>query len=205
MPRPRPPPARRAVHRGRQQRRLHRRRDRRSAYGLSDLYAAGDDGQRDDGGAVRARALLRQLTSPAYQSCYGTATPVTNVDGRRRPGHRRGLGRGGARHRGPASGSRPTPSIDVYEGPNTRQRASSTPTGRSSTTTPRKVISTSWGLCEPEEGRRPAAHGEHALRAGRHAGPVRLRRRRRPRRQRTASSGATPTALPSTIPPASPT
>lgn len=130
-----------------------------SAYGLSDLYAAGDGGA---GTTVALFELEPYYASDivAYQSCYGTAAPVTNIaiDG----------GAGTTVSDGEAAldiedviGLAPGASILVYEGRNTSTGAMDT--YRAIITQNRaKVISTSWGLCEPQEGS-AAAGAENTL------------------------------------------
>ena len=120
-----------------------------AAYGLSDLYAAGDGGS----GTTIALFELEPYSASdiaAYQACYGTRTQITNVtvDG----------GPGGGAGQGEAAldiedliGLVPNASLLVYEGRNTG--ASALDTYKTIVTQNRaKVISTSWGLCEPQEG-----------------------------------------------------
>jgi hypothetical protein len=128
------------------------------AYGLSDLYAAGDGGS---GTTVALYELEPYSASDVatYQSCYGTATPVTNVavDG----GAGTGAGSGeAALDIEDLIGLVPNTSILVYEGPNLNNGPIDT--YRAIITQNRaKVISTSWGLCEPQEG--SAAATENTL------------------------------------------
>jgi hypothetical protein len=118
------------------------------AYGLSDLYAAGDGGS---GTTVALYELEPYSASDVatYQSCYQTATPVTNVavDG----GAGTGSGSGeAALDIEDLIGLAPNASILVYEGPNSSNGPIDT--YRAIVTQNRaKVISTSWGLCEPQE------------------------------------------------------
>ena len=119
------------------------------AYGLSDLYAAGD------GGAGTTIALFElepysYFDVAAYQSCYGTSTPITNVTVDGGPGS--GSGRGeAALDIEDLIGLAPKSWLVVYEGKNTGGGAYDT--YRTIITQNRaKVISTSWGLCEPQEG-----------------------------------------------------
>ncbi len=124
-----------------------------SAYGLDDLYAAGD------GGAGTTVALFELEPYSArdiagYQSCYGTAAPITNVNVD-----------GGASYTSDSTcpgcestldiedliGLVPQASILVYQGPNSGSGAYDTYRAIISQNKA-KVISTSWGLCEPQEG-----------------------------------------------------
>jgi hypothetical protein len=120
-----------------------------SAYGLSDLYAAGDGGS----GTTVALFELEPYSASdiaGYQACYGTSTPVTNVTVDGGPGTGAGSGEA-ALDIEDVIGLVPNASIFVYEGKNTG--ASALDTYRTIVTQNRaKVISTSWGLCEPQEG-----------------------------------------------------
>lgn len=119
------------------------------AYGLSDLYAAGDGGS---GTTVAVFELEPYSASDiaAYQACYGTATPVTNITIDGGPGTGAGQGEA-ALDIEDLIGLAPNTSILVYSGRNSG--AGAIDTYRAIVTQNRaKVISTSWGLCEPQEG-----------------------------------------------------
>ena len=120
-----------------------------SAYRFSSLYGAGDEGA---GVTVAIYELEPNLKSDiaAYQACYGTSTTVayTEVDG----GAGTGAGEGeAALDIEDVLGLAPKASIDVYEGPNSGTGDYDTYSAIISADTA-KVISTSWGLCEPEAG-----------------------------------------------------
>jgi pro-kumamolisin-like protein/putative Ig domain-containing protein len=130
-----------------------------SAYGLSDLYAAGDGGS----GTTVAVFELEPYSATdiaGYQSCYQTATPVTNVTVDGGPGSGAGSGEA-ALDIEDVIGLAPNTSILVYSGKNSG--AGAIDTYRAIITQNRaKVISTSWGLCEPQEGA-SAASTENTL------------------------------------------
>jgi hypothetical protein len=130
-----------------------------SAYGFSDLYTAGDAGA----GTTIAVFELEPYSATdtqAYQTCYGTATTVTNVpvDG----GSGTGSGSGeAALDVEDLIGLAPGAAIKVYEGPNTA--AGSLQTYNTIVTqSGAQVVSTSWGLCETAEGS-SAAQAENTL------------------------------------------
>jgi subtilase family serine protease len=130
-----------------------------SAYRFSSLYGAGDQGA---GQAVAIYELESNSTSDiaAYQSCYGTSAPVTysKVDS----GSGTGAGTGeAALDIEDVIGLAPKSSLIVYQGPNTNAGAYDTFNAIINQDTA-KVISTSWGLCEPQEGSSAAA-AESAL------------------------------------------
>jgi hypothetical protein len=120
-----------------------------AAYGLSDLYAAGDGGS----GTTIALFELEPYSASdiaGYQACYGTRTQISNVTVDGGPGSGAGQGEA-ALDIEDLIGLAPNASILVYEGKNTG--ASALDTYRTIITQNRaKVISTSWGLCEPQEG-----------------------------------------------------
>jgi Pro-kumamolisin, activation domain/Putative Ig domain len=119
------------------------------AYGLSDLYAAGDGGS----GTTVALFELEPYSASdvaTYQSCYGTAASVTNLPVSGGPGSGSGSGEA-ALDIEDVIGLAPNASILVYEGKNTGTGALQT--YQAIVTQNRaKVVSTSWGLCEPQEG-----------------------------------------------------
>jgi subtilase family serine protease len=129
------------------------------AYGFDDLYSSGDQGA---GTTVALYELEPYLASDiaAYQSCMGTDVPITNtsVDG----GTGTGAGEGeAALDVEDVLGLAPGASIDVYTGPNTASGAFDTYSRIIGDDTS-KVISTSWGLCESQEGS-AAAQSESTL------------------------------------------
>ena len=112
-----------------------------------------------DGGLehVHARALRADQRQPysatdiaSYQSCYGTNTSLTNINVDGGPGS--GVGSGeAALDIENLIGLAPQASILVYEGKNTGSGAYDT--YRTVVSQNRaQVVSTSWGLCEPQEG-----------------------------------------------------
>jgi subtilase family serine protease len=128
-------------------------------YGFDGLYSAGDQGA---GTSVAIYELEPFLASDisTYQSCMGTDVPVTNtaVDG----GAGRGAGQGeAALDIEDVLGLAPGASIHVYSGPNSAAGAFDTYSRIVSDDTS-KVISTSWGLCEAQEGS-AAAQSENTL------------------------------------------
>jgi subtilase family serine protease len=128
-------------------------------YGFNSLYSAGAQGA---GTSVAIYELEPFLSSDiaSYQSCMGTSVPVTNtaVDG----GAGTGAGQGeAALDVEDVLGLAPGASIHVYSGPNSAAGAFDTYARIVSDDTS-KVISTSWGLCEPEEGS-AAAQSESTL------------------------------------------
>jgi hypothetical protein len=120
-----------------------------SAYGLSDLYAAGNGG---NGSTVALFELEPYSASDVatYQSCYGTGAAVSNVLVSGGPGSGSGSGEA-ALDIEDVIGLVPDASILVYEGKNTGTGALQT--YQAIVTDDRaKVVSTSWGLCETDEG-----------------------------------------------------
>ena len=130
-----------------------------SAYGFSGLYGEGDEGA---GQTVALFELEPNLTSDiaAYQSCYGTGALVSYqpVDG----GAGVGAGSGeAAMDIEDIIGLAPKAHIIVYQSPNSASGAFDT-YSTMITDDNASVISTSWGLCEPELGSR-AAEAENTL------------------------------------------
>lgn len=116
-----------------------------SAYGFAPLYALGDLGQ-----GVTVALVELEPNSPSdiatYQSCYGTNTTVNyiSVDG----GAGSGPGSGeAALDIEDVIGLAPEATIDVYQAPSSDQYYAFSSIINSDTA---QVISTSWGLCEPE-------------------------------------------------------
>jgi len=125
-----------------------------SAYGLSGLYGAGDQGQ----GVTIAEYELESYDPQdvaAYQACYGTHAQITNipVDGGVPPGAGSGEA---ALDLENAIGLAPRASYLVYEGPNAAQSVpGSGPYDIFSAIVNQaraNVISVSWGECEQLEG-----------------------------------------------------
>jgi subtilase family serine protease len=118
-------------------------------YGLSNFTAAGDQGS----GVTVALYELEPFSASdiaSYQACMGTNTTVTteSVDG----GAGTGAGSGeAAMDVEDLIGLAPKASIRVYEGPQTGQGAYNTYSQIVSDDAA-QIISTSWGLCEAQEG-----------------------------------------------------
>ncbi|MGZ4297398.1 MAG: protease pro-enzyme activation domain-containing protein [Solirubrobacteraceae bacterium] len=120
-----------------------------SAYGFGDLYAAGDGGS---GTTVALFELEPYSASDVsnYQSCYGTSAPISNITVDGGPGSGAGSGEAALDIEN-LIGLAPQASVLVYEGKNTAGGAYDTYRTIISQNRAR-VISTSWGLCEPQEG-----------------------------------------------------
>ena len=130
-----------------------------SAYQFSSLYGAGDRGA---GQTVALFELEPYSASDisAYQSCYGTNTSVSNVTVDAGAGSGAGQGEA-ALDIEDVIGLAPNVSIRVYEGPNTNSGVYDT-YNKIISDNVAKVISTSWGLCESQEGS-SAASAENTL------------------------------------------
>ena len=120
-----------------------------SAYGFSHLYSQGDLGS---GQTVALYELQGYGTSDiaTYQSCYATSTAVTAVDVDGGPTARSGVGEADIDIE-EVLGLAPQAHIVVYQGPNSPTGAFDTYDSIMAQDTAR-VVSTSWGLCEPSEG-----------------------------------------------------
>ena len=142
-----------------------------SAYRFSSLYGAGDEGA---GVSVALYELEPNLTTDisAYQSCYGTSASVTYTEVDSGAGSGPGSGEA-ALDIEDVIGLAPKAHIDVYQGPNNAGTGPYDTYEAIVAADTDQVISTSWGLCEPYAS--SVGGGEHALRGGRHAGPVDLR------------------------------
>ncbi len=120
-----------------------------SAYGFDDLYAAGDGGS----GTTVALFELEPYSATDianYQSCYGTNTSITNINVDGGPGSGAGSGEAALDIEN-LIGLAPQASILIYQGKNTASGAYDT--YRTIVSQNRaQVVSTSWGLCEPQEG-----------------------------------------------------
>jgi hypothetical protein len=120
-----------------------------SAYQFSSLYGAGDEGA---GQTVALFELEPNRTSDiaAYQACYGTSATVTYIpeDG----GAGSGAGSGeAALDIEDVIGLAPKATIDVYQAPNTNTGLIDNYTAIIDANIA-KVISTSWGICESQNG-----------------------------------------------------
>lgn len=130
-----------------------------SAYGFSGLYQAGDEGA---GQTIAVYELEPYAPGDvaAYQACYGTQTSISNVtvDG----GAGSGAGQGeAALDIEQVIGLAPKANVLVYEGPNSNSGAPGAgpyDTYRAIVEQDRaRVVTTSWGQCEPLEGPTNAA------------------------------------------------
>lgn len=124
-----------------------------AAYGFPSVYGEGDLGS----GTTVALYELQGYGSgdiAAYQSCYGTDSPVTTVDVDGGPAKGSGVGEADVDIE-QIAGLAPGADILVYEGPNTDTGAYDTYSAIVSDDDA-PIVSTSWGLCEPEEGSAPA-------------------------------------------------
>ncbi len=128
--------------------------DLASTYGLSTLYGAGRVGAGQTVGLFELEDFTPSDIA-TYQACYGTDVPVTTtlVDG----------GAGTALQHGEAAldievvaGLAPGASIHVYTGPNDGDQGPFDTYHRMVTDDTAKVLSTSWGQCEPLLGSDPA-------------------------------------------------
>ncbi len=154
-----------------------------SAYGLSTLYGAGRVGAGQQVGLLEL-APYSSSDIAAYQSCFGTSATVSDVTVDGGP-------IGGAIDEADldiemVAGLAPNASVSVFSGPNTERGAIDTYTQMVDDSSIR-VLSTSWGVCEPEL---------DAERTGRRADDLRAGRRRRgrpswPRRATRARATAT--------------
>ena len=130
-----------------------------TAYGFPDVYAQGDLGS----GVTVALYELQGYGSgdiAAYQSCYGTHSSVATVDVDGGPSRGSGVGEADVDIE-QIVGLAPGANVLVYEGPNTDAGAYDTYNAIvSSDDAP--IVSTSWGLCETEEGIE-AANAEDVL------------------------------------------
>lgn len=133
-----------------------------SAYGFDGLYGAGDTGT----GVTVALYELEPYTASdvsSYQACYGTSVPIAkvNVDGGASCNGDQECGIEDVLDIEDVIGLAPGVHVSVYEGPNSSSGGYDTYAQIVSDDTA-KVISTSWGLCEAEEGT-DAADAENTL------------------------------------------
>ncbi len=128
-------------------------------YGLSTLYGAGLTGSGQTIGVYELEPFSPSDIS-AYQACYGISNAITNVpvDGGSGTGPQQGEAALDIEN---AAGLAPGASIKVFSGPqfgsgpvDTYQAMVNDPSV--------KVISTSWGLCEPEMAAQPGVQGTEA-------------------------------------------
>jgi subtilase family serine protease len=120
-----------------------------SAYGFSSIYGQGDLGA----GQTVALYELQGYGAgdiTAYQSCFGTAAPVSTVDVDGGPLAHSGVGEADVDIEQVLSFA-PATHIVVYEGPNTDAGGYDTYNSIVAQDVA-KVVSTSWGLCEPFAG-----------------------------------------------------
>ena len=125
--------------------------DLASAYGLTPLFAGGRTGAGEAIGIFELDTY-DPTDIAAYQACYGTSVPVTDtlVDG----------GVGGSPQGSPEAaldieviaGLAPGASIHVYTGPNDGANGPLDTYDRMVSDDSAKVITTSWGQCEPAMG-----------------------------------------------------
>jgi hypothetical protein len=118
-----------------------------AAYGFSGLYGEGDEGAGVTVGLFELEPYLASDVA-AYQSCYGTGASVTNteVDG----GSGTGPGDGeAALDIEDVLGLAPRAAIDVYEGPDSDAGLVDVYSSIVSQDSA-QVVSTSWGVCEPD-------------------------------------------------------
>ena len=120
-----------------------------TAYGFPDLYRRGDLGS---GQAIALYELQGFRTSDiaAYGSCFGAATSVTTVDVDGGPTSGSGIGEADIDIEQVMTFA-PDVHVLVYQGPNTNAGGYDTYQSIISRDEA-KVISTSWGLCEPFTG-----------------------------------------------------
>jgi subtilase family serine protease len=123
-----------------------------SAYGFSSLYSAGDLG---GGQTVALLEFQGYSTSDisAYESCYGEHTSITTVDTDGGPAANSGVGEADGDIED-VSGLAPDANIVVYQAPNTKS-AWFDNWNTAVSQDAAKVISISWGLCEPFDGSVP--------------------------------------------------
>ncbi len=130
-----------------------------SSYQLSGLYAQGDKGA---GQTIALYELEPNSTADiaAYQTCYGTNASVSYVQVDGGAGSGTGVGEA-ALDIEDVIGLAPQANVVVYQGPNSDSGAYDTYARIVSDDTA-QVISTSWGLCEADEGL-AAAQAEASL------------------------------------------
>ncbi len=130
-----------------------------STYGLSSLYGIGDTGAGQAIGLFELEPFTASDIT-GYKSCYGLSNPITTVpvDG----------GASGPQHGEAAldiedaAGLAPGSPIKVYSGPPNGAGPLDTYSAMVNDPT-LKVISTSWGLCEPEIAAEPGQQATETL------------------------------------------
>lgn len=125
-----------------------------SAYELSSQYQAGNEGA----GQTVALFELEPFSASdisSYQTCYGTSASVSTVTVDTGAGSGSGSGES-ALDIEDVIGLAPKATLQVYEGPNTNAGVLDT-YSKIATDDVAKVTSTSWGLCESQEGSSDAA------------------------------------------------
>ena len=158
---------------------LHRQPGGAPPTGSRALYDQGDLGLGPDGGPLRAPGLRRPPTSPPTSRASARPPPVTTVDVDGGPLAHSGVGEADVDIEQVAELWPPTPTSSSTRGP------TPTPAGYDTynsivTQDEAKVVSTSWGLCEPFTGSASRPGREHPVRGGGRPGPDhrgRLRRR----------------------------
>jgi subtilase family serine protease len=131
-----------------------------SAYQLPGLYGAGDIGAGQTVGILELEPYL-PTDIAAYQSCYGTATPVTAINVGGGPGPYEGDDSEAALDIEQVIGLAPAANILVYQGPN----GGSGPVNVLSAMVSEnraKTLTTSWGQCE-QFASRAASEAENTL------------------------------------------
>ncbi|HUY65574.1 MAG TPA: protease pro-enzyme activation domain-containing protein [Acidimicrobiales bacterium] len=130
-----------------------------AAYGLNTLYTRGLMGAGQTVGLYELEPY-NQSDISAYQACYGLSNSVTDVpvDG----GAVGGQQGEAALDIEDAAGLAPGASIRVYSGPQTGSGPIDT-YSRMVTDDVAKVISTSWGLCEPQMAAQPGVQAVETL------------------------------------------
>jgi hypothetical protein len=135
-----------------------------SAYRFSGLYGAGDLGAHQGVAIYELAPNANNSDITAYQSCYGTSASVayTPVDG-----GAGATGTGGGLESTldieGVIGLAPQASIDVYQGPNNGASGPYDTYSAIVNADAQKVISTSWGLCEADDGGSAAVAAENTL------------------------------------------
>ncbi len=125
-----------------------------SAYGFSTLYNSGDLGSGQTVALLEFQGYSASDIS-AYESCYGLHTSITTVDTDGGPTPNSGVGEADGDIED-VSGLAPDANIVVYQSPNT-STAWIDNWNSAVSQDAAKVISISWGLCEPFDGTTPQA------------------------------------------------
>ncbi len=130
-----------------------------STYGLTSLYGGGHTGAGQTIGLLELEPFSASDIA-GYKACYGLTNPITTVDvdgGATGPQHGEA-----ALDIEDAAGLAPGASIKVYSGPGVGTGPIDTYSAMVNDPTV-KVISTSWGLCEPEIAGEPGQQGAETL------------------------------------------